>query len=109
MQALEGRHVVQKLGDGQLLKEAEVLGQVAEAGLQFPLNLVQGRPVHQDAPLRGHQGRHQQFHQGGFARPVGAQQADETGGFQVQVQPLQGLLSAGIGHTDVLDFEFHIV
>ena len=39
-QTLEGGHVVQKLRDSQLLKEAEVLGQVAEAGLQFPLNLV---------------------------------------------------------------------
>ena len=63
-QALEGGHVAQKLRDGQLVKEAEVLGQVAEAGLQFPLDLVQRRPVHQDAPLRGHQGRHQQLHWG---------------------------------------------
>ena len=60
-------------------------------------------------PPGGHQGRHQQLHQGGFTRPVGAQQADEAGGFEVQVQPFQGLFPAGVGHADVLNFEFHSV
>ena len=108
-QTLEGGHVVQKLGDSQLVEKAKVLRQITKAGLQLPLNLVQRRPVYQNAPLSGHQSCYQQFHQGGLACPVGAQQADEAGGFQVQVQPLQGLLSAGIGHTDVLDLEFHMI
>ena len=94
-QPLQGGHVVQKLGDGQLVEVAEVLGQVAEAGLQPPLRHpgARGASVHQDVPLRGRQGGHQQLHQGGLARPVGPQQPNHAGGPQVQAQALQRLLT----------------
>ena len=82
-QALQGRHVVQELRHGELVKQAEVLGQVAQLGLQPPLRPLQGLPVHLDGAGGGQQAGHQQLHQGGLARPVWAQQAHQAGGAQV--------------------------
>ena len=42
----QSSHIVQKLGDSQFVEEAEVLRQIAEAGLQLSLNLVQRRSVY---------------------------------------------------------------
>ena len=84
-QPLQGRHVVQKLGDRELVEQPEVLGQIAQPGFQLPLPLGQGLPIHQNGAGGGQQGGHQQLHQGGLARPVRAQQADKAGGAQVQV------------------------
>ena len=96
-QALQGPHVVQELGHGQLVIQAEVLGQIAQAGLEGPLPAEQGLPVHPDGAPGGQQTRHQQLHQGGLARPVGAQQAHQAGAVQLQVHALEGPLAAGVG------------
>lgn len=41
--------------------------------------------------------------------PFGPQQADEAGRPELQTQVLQGLFSAGVGHADVLNVDFHVI
>ena len=106
-QPLQGSHVVQELIDGELVIQAEGLGEIAQTGFERPLGSVQRVPVHQDGALGGQEGGHQQLHQGGLARPVGAQKPHQAGAGQVQVQSLEGLFPAGIGHREILDLDLH--
>ena len=106
-QALEGGHVVEELSHRQFVEKAEVLRQVAQLFFQHPLVFAKRLPVHQYGPARGLQRRHQQLHERGFARPVGAQKADEAGAFQREVQALERLFPAGVGHAELLNVDLH--
>ena len=108
-QPLQGGHIVQELGHGELVEQPEVLGKIAQLGLQLPLRLEKGLSVHQNGAGCGEQGGHQQLHQSGLARAVWPQQADEAGRPELQTQVLQGLFSAGVGHADVLNVDFHVI
>ena len=106
-QALQRPHVVQKLLHRQLVKQTEVLGQIAQAGFVGPLAFGQRLAVRPYGAAGGQQARHQQLHQGGFARAVGAQQADQAGAVQGGAHPLEGLLAVGIGHVQFLQGNLH--
>ena len=107
-QSLEGGHIVQKLCHGQLVKQPEVLGQIAQTGFQLPFSFRKGPSIHQNTAFCGQKRRHQQLHQSGFTRAVGPEQADQTGGAQVKAEIFQRLLSIGICLTDILNIDFHI-
>ena len=94
-QPLQGRHVVQKLGDSELVEQPEVLGQIAQPGFQLPLPLGQGLPIHQNGAGGGQQGGHQQLHQGGLARPVRAQQAIRLGEPRSRFNPFSACFPLG--------------
>ena len=76
-QSLEGGHIVQKLCHGQLVKQPEVLGQIAQTGFQLPFSFRKGLSIHQNTASCRQKRRHQQLHQSGFTRAVGPEQADQ--------------------------------
>ena len=82
------RHIVQKLRDGQLVKQAEVLGQIPQPGFQQTFRSVKGLSIHQNFPSGGQECRHQQFHPCGFSSPVGPQKANEARRLEFQIQVL---------------------
>ena len=101
-----GGDVVQEAGDGQLLVEAKILGQVTQAAFQRLLTFGEGNAVHQDFPLAGQELGHQQLHQGGLPRAVGPHQADEPGAFQGEAEALQRHMPA-VALGEVANFYLH--
>ena len=82
------RHIVQKLRDGQLVKQTEILGQIPQPGFQQTFRSVKGLSIHQNFPSGGQEGRHQQLHQCGLTGPVGAQKSNEARSLEFQIQVL---------------------
>ena len=103
----ERGHIVEKLCDGQLVEQAKILRQIAQPGLELPVCFGKRLPVHQDRAGGRQQRSHQQLHQGGLARAVRAEQTDQPGRAQVKGKAVQRLFPVWVGHTDVLNVDFH--
>src|SRR5699024_3440951 len=50
--AFQSRHIVQKLRDGQLVKQAKILGQIAQFRFQTPVGFGKRRAIHLDGTAR---------------------------------------------------------
>ena len=107
LQPLERGHVGKELGCRQLVKQPEILRQIAKLRLQRPLRAGHGAAVYKYRALRGQKRRHQQLHQRGFARAVRPQQPHQAGAAQGKAHAVQGALAVGIGHFQVLNLNMH--
>ncbi len=85
-QPLQGGHVVQKLVDGELVEQPEVLGQIAQLGFQLPLGLGQGRPSTRMEPEVGSRAATSSFIRVDLPAPLGPSRPIRLGDVQVQVQ-----------------------
>src|SRR5271163_1013424 len=79
--------IVEHFRGGQIVVEIRLLGQIADVAMHFD---VRGGLAEQTRVAAGGENQiHQKFYGGGFARSVGAKEAEDFAGLHLHGQPLQ--------------------